>query len=86
MVITKKAIADRIAAYLRHELALAALVDWAEEQLMDGDFDETDEATIARVLARLGVADTRAFGLTWENCEQLLNDLGFAAKVEVVAA
>ena len=43
-------------------------------------------ATIARVVARLGVADVRAFGLAWEDCEELLRALGYAACVEVVAA
>jgi hypothetical protein len=33
----------------------------------------------------LGVADVRAFGLTWEECQQLLGDLGFAAQVHIEA-
>jgi hypothetical protein len=28
----------------------------------------------------------RAFGLTWEDCEQLLRQLGYSARVEIVAA
>jgi hypothetical protein len=38
------------------------------------------------VISRLGVADVRAFGLAWEDCEDLLKKLGYAARVEVVAA
>ena len=38
------------------------------------------------VIARLGVADVRAFGLAWEDCEELLQKLGFAPRVEIVAA
>ena len=40
---------------------------------------------IREVVARLGVADVRAFGLTWEDCEQFLKSLGCSVHVEVVA-
>jgi len=41
--------------------------------------------TTKPVIARLGVADVRAFGLAWEDCEELLHELGFSPRVEVVA-
>jgi cobyrinic acid a,c-diamide synthase len=85
MTITKLAVADKIAAYLHHEITLAELVDWAEGALMDGEFAEPDVAALSQVVARLGVADVRAFGLRWEDCEELLRKLGFAPRVEVVA-
>ena len=86
MTITKQTVAEKIAAYLHHEMTLAQLVDWAERALMDGEFAEGDAATLSSVVARLGVADVRAFGLAWEDCEELLHTLGFAPRVEVVAA
>jgi hypothetical protein len=86
MTITKQTVADKIAAYLHHEITLAQLVDWAERTLLDGEFAEADAGTISAVVARLGVADVRAFGLAWEDCEQLLHRLGFSPRVEVVAA
>jgi len=49
-------------------------------------FDEGETALLARVVARLGVADIRAFGLAWEDCEELLGQLGFVPRVELVAA
>ncbi|MDO8543203.1 MAG: hypothetical protein Q7S40_22435 [Opitutaceae bacterium] len=85
MTITKQTVADRIAAYLHHEITLAQLVDWAEQAMMDGELAEHDAATLATVIARLGVADVRAFGLAWEDCEELLRKLGFSSRVEVVA-
>jgi len=86
MVITKQTVADKIAAYLHHDISLAQLVDWAEKALMEGEFAEQDAGTISAVISRLGVADVRAFGLTWEDCEGLLRQLGYAARVDVVAA
>lgn len=86
MTITKQTVADQIAAYLHHEITLPQLVDWSECALMDGELDERDAKTLASVIARLGVADVRAFGLAWDDCEELLGKLGFAPRVEVVAA
>jgi len=85
MMITKQTVADKIAAYLHHEITLAQLVDWAEQAMMDGEFAECDARTISPVIARLGVADVRAFGLAWEDCEELLHTLGFSPRVEVIA-
>jgi hypothetical protein len=86
MTITKKSVADKIAAYLHHEMTLAQLVDWSENVLMEGELADRDATTISSVIARLGVADVRAFGLAWEDCEELLHRLGFSPRVEVVAA
>jgi hypothetical protein len=83
MQITRQQVADQIGSYLRHQLTLDQLVDWSEQQVMEGDF-ETPAARDA--VARLGLADVRAFGLTWDDCEQLLRDLGFAARVEIAIA
>ena len=86
MVISKQTVAGKIAAYLRHEISLAELVSWAEDALMEGNFAEDDASTLADVIARLGVADVRVFGLSWEDCEQLLRQLGYMARVDIVAA
>ena len=85
MTITKQIVAQQIAAYLHHDLTLGQLVDWSERVLMDGELAERDAEILSHVIARLGVADVRAFGLAWEDCEELLGKLGFASRVEVVA-
>jgi cobyrinic acid a,c-diamide synthase len=86
MTITKQTVADKIAAYLHHEITLAQLVDWAESAMLDGVLAERDAKILSSVIARLGVADVRAFGLAWDDCEELLRKLGFSSRVEVVAA
>ena len=75
-----------LASFLRYDISLADLVSWAEDAMMDGEFDGKEAATISDVVSWLGVADARAFGLTWEDCEQLLRQLGYAARVNIVAA
>ena len=86
MTIRRKDVADKLADYLHHRLALPALVDWAEAVIMDGDLDERDLTVLRQVVARIGLADVRAFGLTWEDCEELLHQLGYTARVEVLTA
>jgi hypothetical protein len=86
MTITKQTVANKIAAYLHHEITQAQLVDWAENAMMDGEFAERELAAVRDVVSRLGVADVRAFGLSWEDCEGLLRQLGFSARVDVVPA
>lgn len=84
MTITKQIAAEKLAAYLHHEIALDTLVDWAERALLDADLQSDDTATLSEVIARIGVADVRAFGLAWEDCEELLHKLGYAPRVEIV--
>ena len=85
MAITKQTVAHKIAAYLHHDISLAQLVDWAELALMEGELAEADASTLSAVIARLGVADVRTFGLAWEDCESLLSQLGFSSRIDVVA-
>lgn len=80
MQVTRQIVVQHLGAYLRHQTTLAQLVDWAERQVMDAQFESP---AVRDVVARLGLADVRAFGLTWEDCERLLRELGFAARVEI---
>ena len=85
MTITRKKVADKIGAYLHHRISLAELVDWAEQAMMEASFGAENGEHIRDVVARLGVADVRAFGLTWEDCEQFLGMLGYSARIEIIA-
>ena len=84
-LITRETVAKQLSAYLRHELSLDNLVTWAESAVMEGEFDPAHFAAIRDAVARIGVADVRTFGLTWEDCEQLLTQLGYSAQVSIVA-
>ncbi|MBT4497108.1 MAG: hypothetical protein HOC74_05265 [Gemmatimonadetes bacterium] len=84
-MITASVVAAHLTSYLRHERSLAELVDWAEEVMMEEEFVPEQYEVIRDVVARLGLADVRAFGLTWEDCEQFLERLGYTVNVEVNA-
>ncbi len=85
MTITKKILAGKILDYLHHKITLSELVDWAENAMMNDDFDEKDFETINDIVSAIGLADIRAFGLLWEDCETYLNKLGYRVKVEAEA-
>ncbi|NOR65121.1 MAG: hypothetical protein GQ468_03805 [Candidatus Scalindua sp.] len=81
--VTPKVVAEKLTSYLHHELELAELVDWAENIMMDGDFDEDNYEILRDIVSRLGVSDVRTFGITWEKCERFLNQLGYSVKIQV---
>jgi hypothetical protein len=85
MAISRETVAHKLAAYLHHKISLADLVDWAQMAMMEGEFEDVDHDTIRDAVARLGLADVRAFGLTWEDCETILKRLGYDARIEIVA-
>lgn len=85
MIITRDDFAAKIGAYLRRDWSLDELVDWAEQAMLDSEFQVEDAANLSEVVARLGVADVRAFELTWDDCEELLARLGYQDRIEISA-
>jgi len=86
MKVTRDSVAQHLGDYLHGTLSIGGLVDWAELAMCDGEFDEAQNTVLSDIVARIGVADVRAFGLTWEECREMLSALGFSAKVDLVAA
>jgi len=86
MKITRQEVAQKLIDYLYHRITLAGLVDWAELAMMEGDFDERDFETLRDVVSRLGLADVKAFGITWDDCERSLLRLGYRVSVSIPEA
>ncbi len=83
MKITRENVAEKLADYLHGEISQAALVDWAENAMMDGEFDDADNELLSEIVGRLGFADVAEFGLRWQDCEGFLRRLGYRATVTV---
>ncbi|MBL7776279.1 MAG: hypothetical protein JNK89_09780 [Saprospiraceae bacterium] len=81
MLINKHTVAKKLFAYLQHRITLAELVDWAENSMLEGDFEATEVEVLSQVLGQLGLADVRSFGLTWEDCQNLMHQLGYDLQV-----
>lgn len=83
MKVTNKDVSQKLIAYLYHQITLEGLVNWAESMMMDAEFDDVNFNTIREIISRLGLADVKAFGITWEDCEEFLNQLGYNVRVTI---
>ena len=84
MVLTRKALADMLIKYINRKIDLPTLVNWAEDMIKEADFDKGSFELIREILARIGLADVREFGLTWDDCYDYLKKLGYDIKVELL--
>ena len=81
-IITKDILARKILDYLHHKLTIDQLVGWAEQAMIDGEYDEDAFDDISGIIAQIGLADVRAFGLLWADCEKYLKKLGYEISIE----
>ena len=84
-MITRNVLEKKILGYLNRYITLAELVDWSEHMLQDGEFDLRDVDLLTEIIARLGLADIREFGLSWDDCYEFLSRLGYRVQVTAVA-
>ncbi len=85
-MITRETVRDMLVGYLNGRVSQAGLVAWAEDALAESEVAPEDAEAISTALARLGLADVRAFGLTWEDAQAILASLGYRAQVATVPA
>ncbi len=83
-MITKELVRDQLLAYLNRTITLDQLVDWAEDALCKDDLDPQNAELLRDIIARLGLADAREFGLSWDDCYEFLVTLGYYAQVKTV--
>ena len=86
MMVTRQVVADRLKAYVQGDQTLAQLVAWAEGIMAEGNIDPDDLELIRDLVARLGLGDVEAFGLTWEELREMLAELGYRTHVAFEAA
>jgi hypothetical protein len=82
MIVTKQQLAVNLLNYLQHKTSLNDLVDWAENAFMEGDIQGEDPDVVRDVLARLGLADVKSFGLFWEDCNEMMRRLGYVLRID----
>ncbi len=83
MIVTKQALAYMLIKYINREIDLLNLVNWAEDMIKEADFENKDFELIRDILARIGLANVREFGLSWDDCYDYLHKLGYNVKVAV---
>jgi len=83
MKVTRQKLAQKLTDYLNNRITLAELVDWAESAMMEADFEEQGFEMLRDIISRIGLADVRAFGMTWEDCEDFLSRLGYRVSITI---
>lgn len=83
MTVTRKLLVEMLLKYINRTISLSELVDWAEEMVREADFEEGYFELVEDIIARIGLADVREFGLTWDDCYDYLHKLGYDVKVEL---
>ena len=84
IIITRKTVAEELAAYLNRRVSLPHLVDWAEDALNEGELGDRNFELLRNILARVGLADVREFGLSWDDCYDYLSQLGYTVQVKML--
>jgi hypothetical protein len=84
MTLTKRELAERLMKYINREIDLPTLVSWAEDMIRDADFENGSFELIRSILAHIGLADVREFGLSWDDCYDYLHRLGYDVRVNLV--
>jgi len=82
MILTKQQLAHNMLNYLQHKTSFTDLVEWAESAFMEGEIQGEDPEVVRDILARLGLADVKAFGLFWEECNDIMRKLGYVLKID----
>ena len=85
-MLTRKIVAEQLGHYLNNQIPLSQLVDWAEKSMIDTELEAGYEKVIMQALGKIGVADVKDFGLLWEDCESITEQLGFVIKVDLEKA
>jgi hypothetical protein len=84
MIITRKLLAEMLIKYINRGVDLSTLIHWAEEMMRENDFESDSFEMVRDILAHIGLADVREFGLTWDDCYEYLHRLGYHVKVELI--
>ncbi len=83
MIVMKQTLAYMLIKYINREIDLLNLVNWAEDMIKEADFESENFELLRDIVARLGLANVREFGLSWDDCYDYLHKLGYNVKVEV---
>ena len=55
---------------------------WAESVLMEDAIQDEDTDNVRDILAKLGLADVKPFGLSWEDCNEIMSRLGYVLRID----
>lgn len=81
MTITRKIVAEKLEGYLNHRISRAELIDWCERAIQEEVFETP---IVQQIIAQIGLMDARNFEVSYEELSEMLSNLGYHLKVEVL--
>jgi len=81
MIVSKTVLSEQLVKYLNHKISKDELINWCEEMMQEGSFDEV---LVKESVARIGLSDAQNFDLSYEELYEMLQKLGYRLKVELV--
>lgn len=84
MEIKRTDVVEHLIKYTNHEMSLNELVDWAENAMMEGSFEADYHDAIRDIISRLGLADVKEFGLSWDDIYDYFSRLCYKIEVKAV--
>jgi ABC-type enterochelin transport system ATPase subunit len=85
-MITRELVAEKINNYLTHKITKEELVEWAEFNLQEAEFEEEYFDQINEAISKIGLTDAKNFELLWEDYETILKSLGYNIHVIISKA
>ena len=83
MIITREILARMLIKYINREIDLSNLINWAEDMIIDANFEYEHFELLRDILARIGLSGVREFGLSWDDYYEYLHKLEYDVKIEV---
>jgi len=77
-------VATKIEAFLHHQMTICELVDWCESQMTHVEYEDSEDSEVREVINQIGDDHVRVFGLSWEDCEDMLSRLGYSVEMRLV--
>ncbi|HRE40538.1 MAG TPA: hypothetical protein PLG90_04320 [Ignavibacteria bacterium] len=84
MKINKENIAEKILEYLQRKITFEGLVNWAENSIMNDEFDNTDLPIIKEIVGRIGLSDVKEFGINYDDLTDMLNKLNYELRWDMI--
>ncbi len=82
-MITRQIVADNIDKYLKQRITKEQIINWAENAIMNDEFEKEYFDQINNALKKIGVADVKNFDLVWDDYVSILRELGYKITIDI---
>lgn len=82
MVITLDSVFEKLREYMNRSITVDELADWALNAILVYEFEGKNYEAIRNILCRLGLANIKSYGITWDDCKNYFSILGYKVNIQ----